>query len=312
MDKPDLLQLTPVQPSLADELDARFTVHRLYEQPDRAAWLAAHGGQMRAVLTGGHLGIDAATLMALPGVGIIAIHGVGFDRVDLEDAKSRGVRVTNTPDVLTDDVADLAIGLLIAVLRRIPQGDTHVRAGLWPSGQRPLARKMSGRRFGILGLGRIGGAVAGRLAGFGGTIAYTDRAPLDVPFAFHPDTVSLAAACDTLIVTAAASESTRGLVNRAVLDALGPDGVLVNVARGSIVDETALIAALQKGGIAGAALDVFADEPNVPEALRALDCVVLTPHIASATAETREAMGRLVLDNLDAFFAGREPPTALV
>jgi lactate dehydrogenase-like 2-hydroxyacid dehydrogenase len=312
MANPDLLQLCPVEPFMTDELARRFTVHRLYEQPDPAAWLAAHAADIRAVLTGGHLGIETAMLAALPGAGIVAINGVGFDRVDLEAAKRQGVRVTNTPDVLTDDVADLAIGLLIGLLRRIPQGDAHVRAGQWPKGQRPLAHKMSGRRYGILGLGRIGRAVADRLAGFPGEVAYTDRASLDVPHVFHPDAVALATACDVLIVTASASEATRGLVDRAVLDALGPTGVLVNVARGSIVDEPALIEALQTGRLAGAALDVFADEPNVPEALRVLDNVLLTPHIASATVETREAMGRLVLANLDAFFAGREPPTALV
>lgn len=308
----DLLQLTPVEPFMVGELARRFTVHRLFEQADPESWLAAHGDTVRAVITGGHLGISNAMLARLPALGIVAINGVGFDRVDLEEARRRGVRVSNTPDVLTDDVADLAIGLLIALLRRLPHGDRHVRAGLWPQANRPLARKVSGRRFGILGLGRIGRAVAARLSGFGGSIAYTDQAALDVPFAFHPDAAALASACDVLIVTASASAATRGLVGRAVLDALGPDGVLVNVARGSIVDEPALIAALRDGRIAGAALDVFADEPNVPDALRAMDNVVLTPHVASGTVETREAMGRLVLANLDAFLAGTELPTALV
>jgi lactate dehydrogenase-like 2-hydroxyacid dehydrogenase len=308
----ELLQLAPVEPFMVDELARRFTVHRLYEQPDPAAWVAAHGAAIRAVLTGGHLGITNELMAALPALGVVAINGVGFDRVDLDEAKRRGVRVSNTPEVLTDDVADLAIGLLIALLRRIPQGHAHVVDGRWPQGNRPLARKMTGRRFGILGLGRIGRAVAARVAGFGGSIAYTDRAAFDVPYAFYPDPVVLAAACDTLIVTAAASAATRGLVDRAVLDALGPDGVLVNVARGSIVNEPELIAALRDGRIGGAALDVFADEPNVPPELRALDNVVLTPHVASATFETREAMGRLVLANLDAFFAGTAMPTALV
>jgi lactate dehydrogenase-like 2-hydroxyacid dehydrogenase len=297
----ELLQLAPVEPFMVDELARRFTVHRLYEQPDPAAWVAAHGAGVRAVLTGGHLGITNELMAALPALGVVAINGVGFDRVDLDEAKRRGVRVSNTPEVLTDDVADLAIGLLIALLRRIPHGHAHVVEGRWPQGNRPLARKMTGRRFGILGLGRIGRAVATRLAAFGGSIGYTDRAAFDVPYSFYPDPVALAAACDTLIVTAAASAATRGLVDRAVLDALGPNGVLVNVARGSIVNEPELIAALRDGRIEGAALDVFADEPNVPPELCALDNVVLTP-----------AMGRLVLANLDAFFAGSDMPTALV
>ncbi len=309
---PTLLQLTSVRPDLQAALNQRFTVHRFDQVADQAAWLATHAAEVDAVVTGGHSGIAAPLMQALPNLRIVAINGVGFDKVDLDAARAQGVRVTNTPDVLTDDVADLAVGLTIALLRRIPQAFEHVRAGLWPKGERPLARKVSGKRFGLLGLGRIGQAVARRLAAFEGTISYTDQAERPGPYTFYPDLVALAEASDVLVVCAAASASTRRIVNRAVLDALGPRGALVNVARGSIVDEPALVAALQEGRLGGAALDVFEDEPNVPTALLTLDNVVLTPHIASATEETRAAMGALVMANLKAFFAGGALPTAVV
>jgi lactate dehydrogenase-like 2-hydroxyacid dehydrogenase len=222
------------------------------------------------------------------------------------------VRVANTPDVLTDDVADLAVGLTIALLRRLLQAEGHVRAGKWPSGNVPLATKVSGKRIGIFGLGRIGRAVAKRFAGFTDNIAYTDVVRHEVPFAHYPDAAALAAACDVFVICAAASASTRGVISTPVFDALGPSGFLVNVARGSIVDEPALVAALQEGRLGGAALDVFEDEPNVPGALLTLPNVVVTPHIASATNETRRAMGDLMVDNLDAFFAGKPLPTAVV
>lgn len=308
---PTLLQLTPVRPDLQAALDERFTVHRFDQVTDQAAWLGAHAGEVDAVVTGGGNGIAPSLMKALPNLRIIAINGVGFDKVDLKAARAQGVRVTNTPDVLTDDVADLAVGLIIALLRRIPQANEHVRAGLWPQSERPLARKVSGKHFGILGLGRIGLAVSRRLAAFDGKIAYTDMAEQPSAYTFYPDATALAAASDVLVVCAAASASTRHLVNRPVLDALGPQGALVNVARGSIVDEPALVLALQEGRLGAAALDVFEDEPNVPAPLLTMDNVLLTPHIASATEETRGAMGALVLANLDAFFAGQPLPTAV-
>jgi len=309
---PTLLQLTPVRPDLQGALQERYTVHRFDQVTDQAAWLAAHAGEVDAVVTGGGNGIAASLMKALPKLRIVAINGVGFDKVDLAAARAQGVRVTNTPDVLTDDVADLAVGLTIALLRRIPQANAHVRAGLWPQSERPLARKVSGKHFGILGLGRIGLAVSHRLAAFDGKIGYTDMVEQPSAYTFYRDAVALAAASDVLVVCAAASASTRHIVNRAVLDALGPQGALVNVARGSIVDEPALVAALQEGRLGAAALDVFEDEPNVPPALLTMDNVLLTPHIASATEETRAAMGALVLANLDAFFAGQPLPTAVV
>ena len=307
---PTLLLLAKMRPEIQSQLDARYTVHHLETLPQ--GWLDQHGGDIDAVLTGGHNGIPTALLTGLPNLKIVAINGVGYDKVDLEAAKSRGVRVTNTPDVLTDDVADLAVGLTIMLLRRLHHAHGHVSAGKWPKGEMPLARKVSGKRFGILGMGRIGQAVGRRLAAFDGKISYTDMAEKSVPYTFVPDLVQLAAGSDVLVVCAAASGSTKGLVSSAVLEALGPEGALVNIARGSIVDEPALVKVLQEGKLGGAALDVFMDEPNVPPELVGMENVVLTPHIASGTHETRAAMGALMLANLDAFFAGKELLTPVV
>jgi hydroxypyruvate reductase len=224
------------------------------------------------------------------------------------------VRVTNTPDVLTDDVADMALGLMLATLRRLCVGDRFVRDGRWARKEAlPLATKLTGKRLGILGLGRIGRAIARRAAAFDMVIAYTGRrAHDDVPYRFEPSLAALARDSDILVVAVAGGPDTRGLVDRDVLDALGPAGVLVNIARGTVVDEPALVEALRQGRLGGAGLDVFENEPHVPEALFGLEQVVLQPHQASATHETREAMGRLVLDNLAAHFAGRPLPTAVV
>lgn len=300
-----ILQLCPLSDALETALAARGNVKQWFALSDsaRAAWLAAHANEVSAVVTGGHIGCDNALIAALPGLKLIAINGVGYDKVDLATASARGVAVTNTPDVLTDDVADLAVGLVIALLRQLPRADRFVRDGRWRDGGFPLARKVSGRRFGIVGLGRIGAAIAARLAAFG-PIAYTGTQEKPVPYDFAPDPVALATHSDVLIVACAATPETRGMIDAGVLDALGADGYLVNVSRGSVVDEAALIAALDTGRIAGAALDVFADEPRVPTALIAGAPTVLTPHIASATVETRRAMADLVLANLDAFLAG--------
>lgn len=309
---PKLLLLSPVRPSLLADLEATYDINVFFKEPDQAAWLAAHAGEVTGVVTAGHHGIPPALMAALPNLKIIAINGVGYDRVDLEAARARGIRVTNTPDVLTDDVADLAVGLTLALLRRLPQADAHVKAGLWPKSDMPLTRKVSGKRFGIMGMGRIGLAVAKRLAAFDGTIGYTANSDKPGGYTRYPDVVALAAASDVLVVCAAASAATRRIVGRAVFDALGKQGFLINIARGSIVDEPELVLALQEGRLGGAGLDVFEDEPNVPEALRAMSNVVLTPHIASATDETRTAMGQLMMDNLAAFFAGAPLPTPVV
>ena len=308
-----VLQLCPFSEYLHGELAHRFEVVRwdLLGPGERENWLAGRAAEVRAVVTGGHVGCDNGLIDCLPSLGMIAINGVGFDKVDLDHARARGIAVTTTPDVLTEDVADLGVGLIIGLLRRLPASDAYVRAGSWPDGDMPLARKVSGCRFGIVGLGRIGSAVASRLAPFG-PVAYTDLSERPGQYEFHPDVLSLAKAVDVLVLASSANASTRHLISAPALAALGPGGYLVNIARGSLVDEAALVEALEKGTIAGAALDVFEAEPNVPDAIRASDKVVLSPHIASATHETRTRMADMVLENLDAFAQGRPLPTALV
>ncbi len=247
--------------------------------------------------------VNPALIDALPKLRLVAHFGVGYDNVDVEYAKKKGVAVSNTPDVLTDCVADLAIALLIDVARGVSAGDRYVRAGAWLKGAMPLATRASGKRLGIVGLGRIGRAIATRAEGFDMEIRYHNRRQSpDAPCAYEHSLEALARWCDFLMVATAGGEATRGLVSKPVIDALGAKGFVVNIARGSVIDETALVAALAEKRIAGAALDVFADEPRVPAALLALDNVVLTPHIASATTDTSRAMGQLVLDNLESFF----------
>ncbi len=301
------LQMRPFSPWLEQELQSRYRVHRWFETTAPEHFISEHGRDIQAVVTGGEIGIQPELMARLPSLRIVAINGVGFDKVDLEECRRRGVRVTTTPNVLTDDVADLAVGLTIALLRGIPDSDRHVREGHWKNGERPLARKVAGRRFGIVGLGQIGQAIGQRLIAFG-PVGYCDTARKQVPHQFFESPVALARWCEILILATSANASTRHLVGREVLDALGPAGYLVNVARGSLVDEPELISALGENRIAGAALDVFEDEPNVPQELRSSPKVLLTPHIASATVETREAMARAVLSNLDAYFAGQTLP----
>jgi lactate dehydrogenase-like 2-hydroxyacid dehydrogenase len=257
-----------------------------------------------AAVTTSRFGLDAARLDALPSLGAIVHFGVGYETTDVAYARARGVVVGNTPDVLTDCVADLAVGGLIDVMRRLSAADRFVRRGDWVRGQFPLAVRVTGRRVGVLGLGRIGRAVAHRLEGFDARLGYHSRRRVPgVPYRFFESPVALAAASEVLVVATSGGGGSAGLVSAEVLAALGPAGFLVNVARGSVVDEAALVAALSTGGIAGAALDVFADEPRVPESLCALDNVVLLPHIGSATVETRAAMADLVFANLARFMA---------
>jgi len=299
------LQLCPFSDYLEAGLRQRFEVIRWFElaEATRATLLSQRASSVRAVISGGHLGVDNALVEQLPRLAMIAINGVGLDKVDLQLAARRGVRVVNTPGVLTEDVADLAIGLVIALLRGIASADAFVKSGAWTKGSRPLARRVSGRRFGIVGLGRIGRAIAARLTPFG-AVAYTGpRRHPGVVYEYVADLHALARAVDVLILACPANTTTYRLVGSSVLDALGPDGYLVNVARGSVVDETALIGALQGGRIAGAALDVFEDEPHVPPALRASDAVVLTPHVASATVETRRQMADILLTALDSMIS---------
>jgi lactate dehydrogenase-like 2-hydroxyacid dehydrogenase len=298
-DLPDLFLPAAMAPSLMEALAKRFHVHR--ENPPVTT---------RAIVGGGSVLVDRALLDALPALEIIVVNGVGYERIDLDAVRARGVRVTTTPDVLTDDVADLAIALLLAVDRRIAFNDRAVREGGWNV---PLGRRASGRRIGIFGFGRIGQAIARRAAPFARELLYTARHERpDSGYRFVPDIGALAEACDTLILIAPGGDETRHIVDAAVLEKLGREGVLINVARGSLVDEQALVAALTAGTIAGAGLDVFEDEPHVPEALKAMDQVVLLPHQGSATIECRAAMAALVLANLDAHFSGQPLVTPLV
>ncbi|RAK50756.1 2-hydroxyacid dehydrogenase [Phenylobacterium deserti] len=314
MTKPHLLLIAALPPWFHQELEQRFEVHGPFEGAAAEAFWAGQGAQVRAVVTTGSHGVANAVLDALPGLEIVSAYGVGVDQIDLPHAKARGVTVTNTPDVLTDDVADLAIALTLAVQRRIAANDRFVRDGRWESGERvPLGRKVSGSRVGILGLGRIGRAIARRFEGFTDQIRYHSRNPVEgAPYPYEASAESLAAYADILVVATSGGPEARRLVDAEVLAALGAQGVLINISRGAVVDQDALVSALAEGKLAGAGLDVFEDEPNTPHALWAMEQVVLQPHQGSATEETRRAMGERVLQNLDAWLAGREPPDRVV
>lgn len=299
-------------PAVMEALDAAYTVHRLYDPAARTA-LEAALPSIRAVATGGGTGLGNDWIERLPALGIIAINGVGTDKVDLPFARSRGIDVTTTPGVLTDDVADIGIALMLAVLRRIAEGDRLVREGRWAAGESlPLGRSPKGRRIGILGLGQIGKALARRAEAFGMSVRYWNRSKIEgTGWTACATPADLARDSDVLAVCVAASAGTHNIVDGKVLEALGPEGIVVNVARGSLIDEDALIAALNAGAIAGAGLDVFTGEPKIREEFHRTPNTVLMPHQGSATVETRKAMGDLVLANLAAHFAGQRPPTVV-
>jgi lactate dehydrogenase-like 2-hydroxyacid dehydrogenase len=299
-----VLQVGPLKPSLAQTLAESYAAYVLPEESAaREKFLSLHGGDITAVVTSGRSGVDAALMTALPRLGAVVNFGVGYDTTDVDAAAARGIGVSNTPDVLTDCVADTAVGLMIDVMRQFSAADRYVRAGRWPvTGNYPLTRQVSNTRVGIIGLGRIGSAIAKRLSSFGCTITYHNRRVVDgSPYEYVASPAELARSVEVLIVAAAGGSGSRQLVGREVLDALGADGYLINIARGSVVDEDALVEALTAGRLAGAGLDVFSDEPNVPEALLSLDNVVLLPHVGSGTVETRDAMEQLTLRNLDGF-----------
>jgi hydroxypyruvate reductase len=309
--KPEILLIGPLMPECLNALERDYTAHRLWQVPERDAFLQQTGSKIRAIVTTGALGANASLINALPNLEIISVFGVGVDAIDLPVAKRRGIPVTITRDVLTEDVADMALALLLAAARQIVTGDQYVRTGKWARGQMELTRRVSGKAIGILGLGRVGRAFAKRAESMNMKISYTHRRDLGVSYAFYPELSELAADVDFLVITVAGGDSTRRAVNRTVLERLGPEGILVNVARGSVVDEEALVETLKEGKLGGAGLDVFAHEPDVPEELKSMSNVVLQPHHASGTFETRSDMTGLVLNNLKAHFSGRPLLTPL-
>ncbi|MGA9873895.1 MAG: 2-hydroxyacid dehydrogenase [Rhodococcus sp. (in: high G+C Gram-positive bacteria)] len=300
-----VLRVGPLKPSLMDTLAGDYDALTLPDGDERESFLAREGESVTAAVTSGRTGVDAALMARLPNLGAIVHFGVGYDTTDVDAAAARNIGVSNTPDVLTDCVADLAVGLVIDALRQVSFSDRYVRAGRWVAeGNTPLTRQVTGKRVGIIGLGRIGTAIADRLSGFRCPISYHNRNEIaDSPYTYANSPAALAGGVDILIVAASGGSGTKHLVGREVLEALGPQGYLVNVARGSVVDEDALVELLATGKLAGAGLDVFAHEPEVPERLLVLDNVVLLPHVGSGTVETRAAMEALTLRNLDQFLA---------
>lgn len=304
--RPQVLMCGPYPAWDMEPLESAYLLHRLWEAEHRDALIEAVAPQVRAIATRGELGANAELIGRLPALEIIACYGVGIDAIDLAAARARGIRVTNTPDVLTGDVADIAVGLALAAMRRIPAAEAHVRSGAWAQGNMALVTRLYGKRVGLVGFGRIGMTTARRLSGFDVELGYFDRAARsDSPHRYFDSLTGLAEWADLLIVTLAGGAATQGMVNAQVLEALGPQGWLVNVSRGSTVHEPALLEALEQRRIAGAGLDVFWNEPRIDPRFLALDNVVLQPHHASGTVETRRAMGQLVRDNLAAHFAGR-------
>ena len=305
----DVLAVAKLSALLAPKLSAAFNVHDRLHETDAAAFVAL-APDIRAIAASGESKVGVDLLRQLPALEIISVMGVGYDGIDVAAAKARNVIVTHTPNVLNDDVADLAIGLMLCAARQLPAADRFVRAGEWPRGPMPLARKMSGARLGLVGMGRIGQAIAKRAEAFAMRVAYTARnGKPGLPYRYHQSAAALAAESDFLVVITPGGAGTRHLINAEVLAALGSKGILVNVARGSVVDEVALIDALERGVIGGAGLDVFENEPNVPARLMALPQVVLVPHIGSATGQTRQAMADLALANLTAHFGGQRLPS---
>ena len=298
----DILQTHKLLASCEAELQTKYTVHKLHEATDKEAFLAGLGDRVRGI-AGGQ--VPAALMDKLPKLEIIANFGVGYDSIDTAAAKARNIRVTNTPNVLNDAVAELTIGLMIALARRIPQAHQFVRDGNWPNGAFPLLSELNGKTVGILGLGRIGKEIAVRAQAMKMRVVYHGRRKQpDEPFVYYSDLAQMARDADWLVIIAPGGQGTEKIVSRRVLEALGPDGFLVNMARGSLVDEAAMVEMLKSRALGGAALDVFENEPQVPTALFGLDNVVLSPHQGSATNQTRNKMGALVVANLDAWFAG--------
>ena len=306
-----VLMPNPMLPVIAEGLARRCTLHKLWEAADPRAELTRLAPQIRGLAVGsGHQPIDSAFMGQFPHLQIVSSFGVGYDHIDAHWAGQHGITVTNTPDVLNEEVADTALGLLLATVRQLPQADRHVRSGQWLKGAYPLTDTLRGRTLGILGLGRIGKAIAIRAEAFGLRVVYHGRsAQPGVAYLYYPTLAGMAKACDILLVITPGGSGTKNIVNAEILAALGADGILINVARGSVVDEAALIDALQRKVIRSAGLDVFANEPQVPQALIDMDHIVLLPHVGSASHDARNAMGQLVVDNLLHFANGRAPLT---
>ncbi|KAL6134474.1 hypothetical protein ACLB2K_066705 [Fragaria x ananassa] len=306
MDSIDVLYLSPVFSYLEQELDKRFNVLKLWTAPNKTQFIKDNSTSIRAIVGHGGVGADAELIESLPKLEIISSFSVGMDKVDLKKCKEKGVRVTNTPDVLTDDVADIAIGLALAVMRRLCESDRYVRSGLWKKGDYKLTTKFTGKTVGIIGLGRIGKAIAKRAEAFSCPIAYFSRTKKpELKYKYYPTVVELASKCDVLVVACALTEETRHIINHEVIDAMGPKGVLINIGRGHHVDEPELVSALLEGRLGGAGLDVYQNEPEVPEQLFGLENVVLLPHAGSGTTETRCAMADIVIANLEAHFLNK-------
>ncbi|HVJ51310.1 MAG TPA: 2-hydroxyacid dehydrogenase [Aliidongia sp.] len=304
--KPEILVVGAMPPVTMASLDEAFTVHKLWEAPDKAALLKEIAPRVRGMATTGGAGADGALMDALPHTEIIAHFGVGYDAVDVAAAKARNIAVTNTPDVLTDEVADTAIAILLDAVREISKGDRFVRAGKWLQGNMPFSRTVAGKTLGIVGLGRIGTAIGKRAEIFNMKVMWHGPRPKpDAPWPYVADLIQLARLSDVLMIICPLTKETFHLIDADVLAALGPEGTIVNVARGAVIDEPALVEALKNGTIRSAALDVFEQEPKVPEELFAMENVVLQPHVGSATVETRTAMGQMVVDNLTAHFGGK-------
>jgi lactate dehydrogenase-like 2-hydroxyacid dehydrogenase len=312
MKSTDVLMPAKGMQLIEDEIGARLTLHRLWLEPKPELWLQEWAPKLRAIaMTGAHAPVDEAYMRKFPNLEIISSFGVGYDNIDARAAGRLGIIVTNTPGVLDEEVADTALGLMIMTVRQLPQAERHLRAGLWPAkGAYPLSPSLRGRTVGVLGLGRIGKAIAKRVSAFGLDVVYHGRrAQADVAYRYYSSLIEMAKAADILIVVAPGGPATRHIINADVLDALGPDGVLINIARGSLVDEKALIEALRTGRILGAGLDVFENEPNVPKELIALDNAVLLPHVGSASVKTRRAMAECVVSNVFAWADGKPPLT---
>jgi len=310
MTKPELLIASPMMPMIEEQLDRHFAVERLYKAADREKLLSEFGPKVRALAATPGAKVDAALMGRLPKLEIVGAFGVGYDSIDAKWAGERGIVVTNTPDVLNEEVADTALGLLLATVRQLPQADRYVREGKWKAKPFPLTVTLQDRTVGVVGMGRIGKAIAKRLEAFNTPVVYHSRNKAEgVAYKHYPDLKQMAKDADVLIVITPGGAATRHMINKEVLEALGPNGIVINVARGSVIDEQALIGALRDKKILSAGLDVFEDEPNVPQALIEMDHVVLLPHVGSASVHCRNLMGQLVVDNLVAWANGKPPLT---